>query len=115
MPTVDQERNMQTALEMYGPLKAMHDTPRAVPSFIAHTLMVRAFRLDDIDAGMLVDGMIKEAREAPRWQVTREFTTHRGTRKWEVTARHADPATMFLIQEQKLGRQVHPLVLTVVT
>jgi hypothetical protein len=101
MPTVDQERNQKTAVEMYGPWvgKHMHDTPTPVPSFIAHTLLVKVFRMPDEQAGVIVDELIKEARQKPNWEPTRKFNTHGATRWWMVQAAEADPATLFMITE----------------
>ncbi len=112
MPTVDQERNQKTALEMYGPWvgKAAHDTPVPVPSFIAHVLLVKVFRFDDAEAGNIVDDLIHQARMKPDWEGSREFVTNKGTRAWIVQAATAYPATLFTITERKLEAPGTPLV-----
>lgn len=103
MPTMDEKRNHKTALEMYGPWvgKPMHDTP-VVPSFICHTLLVKVFRFTDEEAGKLIDELIRKARSVPEdMPCFREFTTHQGTRTWQVSARQASPATLFKITSQE--------------
>jgi hypothetical protein len=101
MPTVDQERNLKIAVDLYGLWvgKPMHDTPTPVPSFIAHTLLVKVFRVPDETAGEMVNELIKEARQKPDWEATREILTHGGKRAWVVSAATATPATLFMIEE----------------
>jgi hypothetical protein len=102
MPTVDQERNKQFVLEMYGPWvgKPAHDTPKPVPSFIAHELLVRVFRFTDEQAGSMVDDLIHRAAMKPAWEAQTEFATNKGARSWIVSASHSTPATLFKIKER---------------
>lgn len=103
MPTINEALNKRTAQELYGNWvgKPAHDTLKPVPSFIAHVLLVGAFRMPDTEAGNLVNDLIGQARGKPPWAAATEITTNKGARKWRVEARNDYPATLFRITEQQ--------------
>jgi hypothetical protein len=84
-----------------GPLNAKLHSPKQpeMSSWVAHAILVMAFRFGDTEAGQLVNDLIRDART--HRVASREFTTNRGKRSWVVLCKFAPfvSGSIFTIKE----------------